>query len=877
MSVLARWCFRHPFRVIGMWAAVLVALAVPYVSHSAAYSDAFSLPGAESSKALARLEASESKQSGDSDQIVVHVRGDRSVRDAAVRRKVIPMLHRVAKLPSVASVTSMYGPAGVARVSRDGKTAYATVTFDSQADRVSAADVTRVIDTAQAARDKTLQVELGGEAIGTVAQGKAKSTEAIGLVAAGIILFVAFGSLLGMALPLLVAVAALGAGLITVGLASHVITVGSDDPTVAALVGLGVGIDYALFIVTRYRTGLQSGLAPEPAAVRALDTSGRAVLFAGLTVVTALLGLLVLRIGPASSMGISAATAVLFTVTAAVTLLPALLGIFGNRLLSRRQRRAMPSREPGTAHPTLNTYGQARPQSKGRWAERVEHHKTLFTVVALLAVTVLSLPTLSMRLGTLDAGNDPRGTTTRAAYDLLAQGFGPGSNGPLVLVAQQAAPNDAAALEKLVATVRSTRGVASATARPVTTAKGLSIIDVVPTSAPQDKATSTLISHLRKDVVPAAEQGNGLTVYVGGRTAVSADLADVLASKLPVFLGVIVGLGCLLLMVAFRSIVVPLTAAVMNLLASGGSFGVVVAVFQWGWGCELLGLGKAGPVAAELPVIMLAILFGLSMDYQVFLVSRIHEEWEHTRDSHRAIRIGQAETGRLINAAALIMICVFTAFVFGGQRVIAEYGVGLAAAVTIDAFILRTVLVPALMHLLGRANWWLPAWLERILPRVSIEGAPSRQPIPAGSTPAAPVPGGPIEAERTAAPHRNVATTAIRSGVVPAQPEPSPQHRAVLPGLQPQQTSTARTPKSVLAAYLWWFFLGVFGIHHFYLGRKKWGLVHLFTLGICGLGWLVDSVTLPRQVRSANARIALRDVDTPAEWTGAGRAGTLPR
>ncbi|MFE5141161.1 MMPL family transporter [Streptomyces fagopyri] len=877
MSALATWCFRHRFLVIGMWAAVLVALAVPYASHSAAYSDAFSLPGAESSKAQARLEATEPKQSGDSDQIVVHVRGDGSIRDAAVRSRVIPMLHRVAKLPSVASVTSMYGPAGEARVSKDGKTAYATVTFDSRADRIPVAAVTRVIDTAQAARDKSLQVELGGEAIGIVAQGKAKSTEAIGLVAAGIILFVAFGSLLGMALPLLVAIAALGAGLITVGLASHVITVGSDDPTVAALIGLGVGIDYALFIVTRYRTGLQSGLAPEPAAVRALDTSGRAVLFAGLTVVTALLGLLVLRIGPASSMGISAATAVLFTVIAAVTLLPALLGIFGNKLLSRRQRRAMANREPGTAHPTLNTHGQGKRKSKGRWAERVERHKTLLTVVALLAVTVLSLPTLSMRLGTLDAGNDPKGTTTRAAYDLLARGFGAGSNGPLVLVAQRAAPSDASALAKLVATVRSTRGVASATARPVTAAKGLSIIDVVPTSAPQDKATSTLISHLRKDVVPAAEQGSSLTVHVGGRTAASADLADVLASKLPLFLGVIVALGCLLLMVAFRSIVVPLTAAVMNLLASAGSFGVVVAVFQWGWGCELLGLGKAGPVAAELPVIMLAILFGLSMDYQVFLVSRIHEEWEHTRDSHRAIRIGQAETGRLINAAALIMICVFTAFVFGGQRVIAEYGVGLAAAVTIDAFILRTVLVPALMHLLGRANWWLPAWLERILPRVSIEGSPSRRPVPAGSMSTSPVPGGPAAAERTAARHRDLATTAVRPAVASAQPEPAIQHRAALSGPQPPQTSTLRTPKSVLAAYVWWFFLGVFGIHHLYLGRKNRGLLYLFTLGICGLGWLVDGVTLPCQVRSANARLALCEADTSAEWNRAGRADTMPR
>ncbi|QDN75914.1 MMPL family transporter [Streptomyces sp. S1A1-7] len=374
------------------------------------------------------------------------------------------------------------------------------------------------------------------------------------------------------------------------------------------------------------------------------------------------------------------------------------------------------------------------------------------------------------------------------------------------------------------------------------------------------RATSALITHLREDVVPAVERGSGLTVYVGGATAASGDLADLLAGKLPLFLGVIVALGCLLLMVAFRSVLVPLTAAVMNLLASAASFGVVVAVFQWGWGSELLGLGKAGPVEAELPVIMLAILFGLSMDYQVFLVSRMHEEWEHTRDNHRAIRIGQAETGRLINAAALIMICVFTAFVFGGQRVIAEYGVGLAAAVAIDAFVLRTVLVPSLMHLLGRANWWLPAWLERMLPRVSIEGAPSRGPVPVVPVPVVPVPARAARAERTAGLHHTgVATTASRSAVVPPPARPEPPLR---------QDSTQRAAKSVAVAYLWWFFVGLFGMHHFYLGRTGRGLLHLCTLGICGLGWLADAFTLPHQVRSANARIARQDVapraDAPA-------------
>ncbi|WP_328497886.1 MMPL family transporter [Streptomyces sp. NBC_00414] len=860
MSALARWCFRHRLLVVGIWVIVLVALAVPYATLGTRYSDAFTLPGTESSKAQARLQASEPRQAGDSDRIVVHV-PEGSVRDAAVRRKVTSMLDRVAALPSVASVTGMYGSEGAPRISEDGRTAYATVTFDAQADRIPVADVTRVIDTAQAARDADLEVELGGQAISYAAEGETQSTEAIGLVAAGIILFVAFGSLLGVLVPLLVAIAALGAGLIAIGLTSHVMTLGSDAPTVAALIGLGVGIDYALFIVTRHRTGLRSGLAPEQAAVRALDTSGRAVVFAGLTVVTALLGLLVLRIGPLTGMGISAATAVLFTVIAAVTLLPALLGLFGGKLLNRRQRRAAAIRSPESVQLPLNTQRHSPVKSRSRWAERVERHKTLFALAALLVVAALSLPALSLRLGTSDAGNDPKGTTTRAAYDLLAEGFGPGSNGPLVLVAQLSAPSDAPALNRLVSAVRGTPGVATATAGPVTAATGLAVIDVVPTGAPQDEATSDLISNLREEVVPAVERGSGLKVYVGGTTAASRDLADLLAGKLPLFLGVIVGLGCLLLMVAFRSILVPLTAAVMNLLASAASFGVVVAVFQWGWGSELLGLGKAGPVEAELPVIMLAILFGLSMDYQVFLVSRMHEEWEHTRDNHRAIRIGQAETGRLINAAALIMICVFTAFVLGGQRVIAEYGVGLAAAVAIDAFVLRTVLVPSLMHLLGRANWWLPVWLERILPRVSIEGAPSRRPASASVIPVAPV-GRPAAVAPPSRPDPVAAAAPLRDSTLT---EP------------PLRLDTLRIPKrarkSVAVAYLWWFFLGLFGAHHFYLGRTRRGLLHLCTLGICGLGWLADAYTLPRQVRSANARTFVRDgaprADAAADTTGA--------
>ena len=823
MTTIARWCFRHRLSVIGIWVALLIAVAVPYALLGAKYNDAFDLPGMESSRAQNLLQASAPKQAGDSDQIVVRVRHG-SIDDPAVRKRVSAMLTTVARLPSVVSVDSMYGPGGRTQISKDGAIGYATVTFDADADRIPVADITRVIDTAQAVRGKNLQVELGGGAVETAAEGSTPSTEYIGVLAAGVILFVAFGSLLGMLVPLLVAIAGLGAGMMTIALLSRVMTLGTIAPTVAALIGLGVGIDYALFIVTRYRTGLRAGQPPEEAAVQALNTSGRAVLFAGGTVVVALLGLLVLRIGPTTGLGISAALTVLFTVLAAVTLLPALFGLFRGKLINRRQRRAL-----GAGVALAHDGG-----FWGRWADLVARRKTSFGIVAVLVILVLSIPTLSLRLGSADAGNDPKGTTTRAAYDLLAQGFGPGSNGPLVLVAQLDGARDAKAMNALVREVRSTTGVASVAAAPATAGTKLGVIEVIPDSAPQAAATSTLISELRQHVIPAAEKDSTLRVYVGGSTATYSDFSQVLTGKLPLFLGIIVSLGCLLLMIAFRSIVVPLTAAVMNLLASAASFGVVVAVFQWGWGSELLGVGKAGPVEAVLPVIMLAILFGLSMDYQVFLVSRMHEEWQHTGDNRRSVRVGQAQTGRMITAAALIMICVFMAFVFGGVRTIAEFGVGLASAVAIDAFVLRTVLVPALMHLFGRANWWLPNWLDRILPQVSIEGAP----VP-------------------------VATVPVTR---PVAVKPAPRPTATVPVTRPVgggPKAALRKPKSLVVAYLWWILLGLFGAHHFYLGQKGRGYLYLGTLGLCGLAWLLDLFTLPHQVNGINVRIRMDRLSGP--------------
>ena len=583
MAALARWCFRHRGWVIGMWALLLVGLGLLTGLVGTAYSNSFSLPGTESSKALDLLTKAFPAQAGDSDTIVWHVASG-SVTDPAAEQRITRMLDQVATAPSVASVAGPYTPAGAGQISRDGRTAYATVTFDDQAQALAREDVRHVIDLAQGARAPGLEVELGGNAIEQVSQAPPSNSEGIGLLAAGIILFIAFGSLFAMVLPLVAAVVALASGILTVGLLTHWISIPVIGPTLAALIGLGVGIDYALFVVTRHRNSIKSGMSPEDAAVRSLNTSGRAVLFAGTTVCIALLGLLVLNLSFLNGLGISAAVTVLFTMAAALTLLPALLGFLGMRVLSRRERRR------------LAADGPVREGQSGfwtRWADFVSRHPRPLAIGATVVMLVLAIPVLSLRLGLSDAGNDSSSSTTRKAYDLLAEGFGPGFNGPLQLVATGSAQADQAALANLVATLRTEPGVAAVVAMPATPGQELSIVTVVPTSAPQDQATGELISRLRTEVIPAATAGTGLKVYVGGSTAIFGDFADVISAKLPLFIAVIVGLGFLLLMLAFRSLLVPATAAVMNLLAAGAAFGVVIGIFQFGWGSEPLGLGRA--------------------------------------------------------------------------------------------------------------------------------------------------------------------------------------------------------------------------------------------------------------------------------------------
>ncbi|WP_327370012.1 MMPL family transporter [Streptomyces sp. NBC_01217] len=718
MAAIARWCIRHRLIAVLIWLLALGGAATAAGFAGSAYSNDYEVPGTESGRAAELLKGGFTDLGGDTDTIVWHTT-DSTVRAADVRQTMTRTLHAVEELPGVGAVTGPYGASGAGQISEDGHTAYATVTFDQQSEDIPVQQAQAVVDTAQAAAGDHLQVELGGSAVALTEAPSAHLSEAIGVVVAAAVLFLAFGSLAASMLPIATALVSVGTAYAGIVLLGHVMTVADFAPMLGMLIGLGVGIDYALFIVTRHRRGLRRGMTVAEAAQNAVATTGRAVVFAGATVCIALLGMLILRLGFLNGVAIAASLTVVLTVAASVTLLPALLSFIGMRALSRRERRRLVERGP---QPELTTGFAAR------WSAFVERHPKLLGALAAVVMLVLALPTFSLHLGTSDQGNNANTSTTRQAYDLLADGFGPGVNGPLTIAAQLDGADDRLAMDGLPDALRVTDGVASVGPVTYNNSGNAAFVTVVPKSSPQSQQTSRLVERLRTDVLPQAEANTSLRAHVGGVTASYDDFARIIIGKLPLFVGVVIGLGCLLLLLAFRSIGIPLKAAAMNVAAVASSFGVVVAIFQWGWGSELLGLGSSGPIEPFLPVIMVSVLFGLSMDYQVFLVGRMYEEWLETGDNRRAVRVGLAETSRVINSAAVIMISVFLAFVLSGDRVIAMFGIALAAAVALDAFVLRTLLVPALMHLLGGANWWLPRWLDQRLPRISIEppecGAP---------------------------------------------------------------------------------------------------------------------------------------------------------
>ncbi|HEY5025000.1 MAG TPA: MMPL family transporter [Acidimicrobiales bacterium] len=716
MRGLATWCVRHRRLVVVFWAAALVVVSLISASVGSDYSNSFSLPKTESSDAINLLKAASPTVSGDVDQIVFSATGSSGVKDPAVVGRINAMLAREAKVPHVSKIVSPYVPQGATQVSADGKVAFATVTFDEQAQNLSTTIAKDLVNTAKSADTSGLQVAVSGQ-LAEEADRPSIGGTGIGVLLAAVVLLLVFGSVFAMALPLISALASLGTAVGLIGLLSHVMKMPEFSTTLVLLIGLGVGIDYALFIVTRHRQGLIAGRDVESSIVTAVNTSGRAVLFAGIIVCIALLGMFALGVSFLYGLAVAAALGVALTMIAALTLLPALLGFIGPRVLSRRQKATLAKNGPrivGTG-------------SKGfwpRWADIVRRRPALPAGIALVLIVIIALPFFSLRLGSADQGNDPVGSTTRQAYDMLARGFGPGFNGPLELVAVVHGTAQGDALRRVVSDVGAQPGVARVAPPLLIPAKNgthVALINVYPTSAPQDGATTNLVYHLRQVTIPAAVSGTGLTVLVGGTTAIFIDFAHVLSAKLPLFIGLVVLLSFLLLSLVFRSIVIPLVSAVMNLLSIGAAFGILVAVFQWGWLGGVFGVNRAGPIEAFLPVMLFAILFGLSMDYQVFLVTRIHEEWLNTGDNRQAVRNGLAVTGKTITAAALIMILVFGAFILGGERVIKEFGLGLSGGILVDAIVIRMAVVPAVMLLIGKANWWFPKTLDRFLPHIGLD------------------------------------------------------------------------------------------------------------------------------------------------------------
>jgi RND superfamily putative drug exporter len=721
---LARWSTTHRLYIAIGWVILLIGVnVVSQAAGGAAYSNNFTLPGSDAQHASDLLAHSFPAQAGDRDTIVFKV-AHGNVREPAVRSHMSALFAKVSGLPHVTGVISPYAPGQAGKaISADGRIAFATVVFNQKANELNKSAGEGVVKAAEAARTPALDIQLGGQAIEQTEQEGFGLTTAVGLMAAIVVLLITFGSLIAMGLPILTALFGLGTGLGLIALFTHVVDTPDFSSELAAMIGLGVGIDYSLFILTRFR---EAYATPGPSygdvresVVQAMDTAGRAVLFAGCTVVIALLGMMLLGVDFLYGVAISASIGVLLVMLGSLTLLPALLTIAGNRVV-RPSRRA---RAKGA---------QATDARQGRvwlrWSGFVQAHSWPIALAATLLLLLIAAPATALRLGSSDASNDPEGFTTYKAYELLAEGFGQGFNGPLQVVAQvpgTAGPGGGAAVEKLRAAMTGVTGVAAVAPAKFNPAGDVATISVYPTSSPQAYATTQLVSRLRAQTIPPVESSTGMHVYVGGVTAGAVDFAAVLGKKLPLFIGVVVLLSALLLMVVFRSLVIPLQAAFMNLLSIGASLGVIVVVFQWAWFDGLVGV-KAGPIESFVPVMLFAIVFGLSMDYEVLLVSRIHEQWTRSGDSRRAVSEGLALTGRVVTAAAAIMICVFLSFMLGESRVIKEFGLALASAVFLDAIVVRCLLLPAVLHILGDATWAIPARLDRLLPRVNIEGGATR-------------------------------------------------------------------------------------------------------------------------------------------------------
>jgi RND superfamily putative drug exporter len=733
---LGRAAVRRRRFVLAAWVvAALLVIGLGQASGGKT-SDAFEIPGVEAQHALDLLQDEFPSAAGTSAQLVFAAPDGDSLDGTRAAAVVEAALADVDDQPDVEHVGDLHQ-------SPDGRVAFADVQYSRPSDEIRVAAFERLEATAATATASgAVQMELGGDLPSEAVQPEFGGQELIGLAVAMVVLLVAFGSLVAMGLPIGLAVVGLMTSMGLITLVASVIDVSSVAPTIASMIGLGVGIDYALFIVTRHRENLRLGMTVEEAAGRALATSGAAVLFAGITVMIAISGLAIAGITLVTVMGLMAALTVAVMVAIALTLLPALLGFAGHKVdqtslrvprwLGGRSTRSGRKGAQRLAAPQNSLHQTPGRESLWhRWGTQVAAHPWRYLILGVAALALLTAPLFSLRLGSPDNGTQAESLTTRRAYDLLADGFGPGFNGPLLLSVELdgGATGDTAVLDRLRRAIDADPQVDSVAPAQVNEAGTAAVLQVVPDTSPQDQATTELVHRLRNDVIPqalgtadAGSTGGDVQVYVGGQTAMFIDLSDKVESRLPWFIGAVLLLSVLLLTVVFRSIAVPLKAAVMNLLSIGAAYGVIVAVFQWGWLRDLFGVETSVPIVSFLPMMLFAILFGLSMDYEVFLLSRVREEYLHHRDNDRAVIEGIAATGRVITSAALIMISVFAAFVLAPDPTIKMFGLGLATAVLIDATVVRMVLVPAAMKLLGDRNWWVPGWLDRILPRFDIEG-----------------------------------------------------------------------------------------------------------------------------------------------------------
>ena len=701
---LGRSSARHPFRVLGLWIVIAIAIVALQGAGGGQFVNRFRVPGAESQHAADVLNERFPSHGGQTSRIVLHTdhgRLDDATHAATVRQVRDELAHS-------------HDVAGVApgATSPDGKTSYLDVAYavDKLGD-TQYVDATKVTDHA---RRGGVSVELTGEMAQLAQQDP--SSELIGIGVAIIVLLIAFGSVVAMGLPIVTALVGIFVGAAAVGVLSAFMDVPEFSLILCMMIGLGVGIDYALFIVTRHRQHLHDGMSVEDAAGTANATAGQAVLFAGCTVVIAILGLFIAGLPTISAMGVSVALVVTVAMAAAITLLPGLLGLAGTKI-----DKLSIHRKGHVTKPATETFS-------GRWAHHVGSHPVRYAVVGLGLLCAIAVPSLSMRIGTPDDGNAATHTTQRVAYDHLAAGFGPGFNGPIQVVVEVPTAADRGAVDRVHQALRSDPGIAEVTPPVFNPAENTALLTANPVSAPQDERTDRLVRHLRADVLPATVAGTTARVSLTGQAMVT-DVADRITDRLPLFIAAVVAMSFILLLIVFRSVLVPLKAALMNLLSIAAAYGVLVAVFQWGWGNELIGLHTTMPIHPMLPLIMFAILFGLSMDYEVFLLSRVREDYVATGDNHESVVRGLSSSARVITSAALIMISVFGAFVLGDDPNGKLFGVGLAAAVLIDATLVRMVLVPATMSLLGKANWWLPAWLDRILPHLDLEGTGTDAPV----------------------------------------------------------------------------------------------------------------------------------------------------